>query len=267
MSKKKAKHKSQQKVPLTTRERRWVLPAVGLVVAAFVLLIGSLSAMALVGGSGDDEKRAGIVDQLSLTAPNPQFGEDARRILEERGYEVDYFPGEQVDVDLYRSLPERDYDILLLRTHSTAEVERGDESVQSVSLFTNEPYSRDLYYEEQLAGLLGFAYYEDDGPQFFGITADFIKNSMKGDFGDTIVFGMGCQGLINELAAQAFAEKGARTFIGWDGLVSADHTDRATLDLLQRMLANDAEPAEAVAMTMAQVGPDPDYGSVLVARP
>jgi hypothetical protein len=251
MSKKKSRQKSQPKVALTNRERRWVLPAVGLSVAAFVLLIGSMAAMALIGGSGDDEMRAGIVDQLSLTAPNPQFGEDARRILEERGYEVDYFPGEQVDVDLYRSLPERDYDILLLRTHSTAEVERGEESVQSVSLFTNEPYSRDLYYDEQLAGHLGFAYYEEDGPQFFGITADFIKNSMKGDFGDTIVFGMGCH----------------RTFIGWDGLVSADHTDRATLDLLQRMLANDDEPAEAVAMTMAQVGPDPDYGSVLVARP
>src|SRR3546814_18382911 len=72
------------------------------------------------------------------------------------------------------------------------------ESVQSVSLFTNEPYSRDLYYDEQVAGRVGFAYYQEGGPQFFGITAEFITESMEGKFDDTIVLGMGCQGRSEE---------------------------------------------------------------------
>ena len=215
----------------------------------------------------DGPPRAAIVDQLSLTAANPQFIEETRALLEANGYVVDYVGGEDVTVDFYRTLPERDYDLVLLRVHSTAIISRGEEDVTSVSLFTGQPYSRDLYSEEQIQGRVGFAQYSEGAPKLFGITSDFVRDSMKGKFQDTVVLMMGCQGFINDRGAEAFTDRGARTFIGWDGLVSAQHTDKATELLLRHLVTEGAGADQAVALTMADVGPDPDFGSRLVSQP
>jgi hypothetical protein len=253
------------------RGRRLLVSAITLgvaaVLAAVVLSPAGFGVFSIEGDRDDGALRAGIVDQLSLTAPNEAFREDATRLLENSGYEVEYFPGEEVTVDFYRVLPERDYDLLVLRVHSTAEVSRGEEDVTSVSLFTGQDYDRELYLEEQLEGRIGFAQYTEQSPKLFGITSEFVRESMKGDFDDTVVLMMGCQGFINAEGAEAFAEKGAKSFIGWDGLVSASHTDEATELLLRYLVQEEKEPAKAIELTMEAVGPDPDYGSQLVARP
>jgi hypothetical protein len=89
---------------------------------------------------------------------------------------------------------------------------------------------------------------------------------MKGNFDDALVIGMGCQGLINDLAAEAFAEKGASAFIGWDRNVSAEHTDKATQRLVQLIVGEGLDPDAATAKTMRELGPDPFYGGSLVSR-
>src|SRR3990170_1695590 len=93
-----------------------MLPAVVAVAAA--VLMGGLWLADLITGSGPAGPSAVIVDQLSLTYPNPAFAEAATETLEEAGHRVEYFAGEQVTVDLYRSLPRRGYDLILLRAHS-----------------------------------------------------------------------------------------------------------------------------------------------------
>lgn len=215
----------------------------------------------------DDTLTAVIVDQLNLTSPNPEFVRDVTSLLQGEGYGVDYLGGADVTVDTYRTLAEGGYDLVLLRVHSTVEVTRGDEAVSAVSLFTNEAYSDSGYREEQLAGRIGFAQYSEDSEKLYGVTSEFIRESMKGDFDDAVIVMMGCQGTENSEAAKAFTDKGARTFIGWDGLVSADHTDEATLVLLQEMLTESVTPREAAARAMASVGPDPDFGSRLAVSP
>ena len=219
------------------------------------------------GGSGSPSHRAAIIDQLGLTAPNAAFADDATAELEQAGYSVDYYSAEQVTVDLYRGLPDHDYDLVLLRTHSTSVVSRGAEEVSSVALFTNEPYDETKYYEDQRAGRLGFASYTDGGELLFGITADFIENSMLGRFDDTLIVMMGCDGLKNERAAEAFIGKGASSFISWDQFVTAPHTDAATERLLEHLLRERLSPADAVRQTMLEVGPDKYYGAVLKAYP
>jgi hypothetical protein len=245
------------------------IPVAGAVLAiAALVVVGPGSDPFGAGNEADDGiLRAGIVDQLSLTAPNPEFRQEATDLLEENGYAVEYIAGEDVTVDLYRSLPERDYDLLILRVHSTAEVSRGEEDVTAVSLFTGEPYSRELYYDEQVDGRVGFAQYTEESDKLFGVTSKFVRSSMEGEFDDTVVLMMGCQGFINAEGAEAFASRGAKAFIGWDGLVSANHTDEATQTLLRYLVVQGQEPAEAIAQTMAAVGPDPDYDSQLVSRP
>jgi hypothetical protein len=235
---------------------------VALVAAVLFLPSPALNVAGLGGDSGP--AKAVIVDQLGATYPNPDFGAQATAILEDAGYAVDYVAPEDVTVDFYRKLPSGGYDFIVLRTHSTAEISRGDEDVKSVSLFTNEPYTRDRYYEEQVAGRIGFAQYNDGGEQYFGVTADFVRESMVGRLNGATVVMMGCQGLLNDLAAQAFYDIGAGDFISWDGLVSGEHTDAATEELIRNITVNGLPSDEAVTRTMAKVGPDPTYGSQLI---
>jgi hypothetical protein len=238
--------------------------AVLLLAGLFLSPVGE-PARGVFSGS-DTSHRAAIVDQLDLTFANPGFVERTTELLESSGYQVDYFAGEQITVDFYRRLPAGGYDLVILRVHSTADVSRGEEDVTSVSLFTGQPYSQDLYYEEQLQGRVGFAQYTEDGPKFFGVTSDFVRYSMQGKFNNATIVMMGCQGFINDRGAEAFAERGARTFIGWDGLVTAKHTDTATEALLRQLVQEGMDAEEAVSLTMATIGPDPDYGSQLVFR-
>jgi hypothetical protein len=109
--------------------------------------------------------------------------------------------------------------------------------------------------------------YYKDGPQYFGIMPGFIKSSMQGDFPDTTIVIMGCDGLKSDTVAEAFVDKGAKAVVAWDGLVSSNHTDAATERLLQHLLIDGLTLQEAVAQTMAELGPDPSYDSVLRLYP
>jgi hypothetical protein len=223
------------------------------------------------GGEGEPAgpPRAVIVDQLSLTFPNPAFSEEATAMLEDAGYEVDYVPGEQVTVDYYRDLPSQDYDIVVLRIHA-ARHENAVSGETLAELFTSEPFDEHRYQRELDQGRLGaVAYYDDehgDDP-YFGIGPAFVVQSMRGSFDDTMVVMMGCNGLISDVMAEAFVRKGAGSFVSWDDLVSADHTDTAVLSLLRNVLVEELPVQEATTATMDEVGPDPFYDSVLRAYP
>ena len=78
---------------------------------------------------------------------------------------------------------------------------------------------------------------------------------------------MGCEGLLSERTAEAFVGRGAEVYISWDETVSAAHTDAATGVLLQHLLIEGLPAGDAVALTMAELGPDPFYGSELAVYP
>jgi hypothetical protein len=238
------------------------------VASLFVLLIAGLFLAGLAtGGLGTGPKTAAIVDQLSLTQPNPAFARRATELLEQGGYTVDYHPGERVTVDFYRSLPALDYDLVILRVHSgQLWLEGGVEGVTQegyVSLFTGEPYSKTKYLDEQRDARVVKAVYYEGGDPIFAIASGFIETSMRGRFDDTLIVMMGCEGLGSERAARAFLDKGASAFASWDGEVSATHTDAATERLLEKLLLAGLTADDAVRETMDEVGPDPAFGAEL----
>jgi hypothetical protein len=223
----------------------------------------------LSAGSGGLPKAA-IVDQLSLTLPNPVFVQQATALLQQAGYEVDYLPGEEVTVDFFRNLPARGYEYLILRVHSSATLreEGRAASTENTVLFTGEPWSQTKYLEDQEARHLALTHYSADDPAYyFGITPDFIGSRVKGNFHGATIILMGCDGLKSESAARAFVDRGAKAVMGWDGSVSAEHTDAATERLLQHLVVDKLGTQEAVRRTMTEVGPDPQYGSELVYYP
>ena len=257
--------------------------AFALVALSIPLAIGiAVAVMSWQGASSEPkELRAAIVDQLALTEPNPSFSEKATELLQEAGYTVDYYPGEQVTVDFYRDLPTFKYDLLVMRTH-TARFEGEsltlDDPVrrqqvldafgQDVFFFTSELYDRSKYAEERDAFRLFAVRYRQGGDErYFGVTPHFIESSMRGSFDGATIIIMGCDGLLFENTPQALVEKGAKAVIGWDGLVTSSHTDAATERLLQHLVVEGLPLGEAVQKAMTDVGTDQAYGNSLKVYP
>jgi hypothetical protein len=215
----------------------------------------------------DPTPKAAIVDHLSISQPNPNFKQAIQTIINATGLPVDYYPGEEVTVDFYRNLPMHNYKIIIFRVHSTGEC-----TVEGVPpfvvFFTSEEYSNIRHVQEQLDMRLVYVNFpENEPPGYFGITPLFIKNSINGRFNDTIIIAMGCDSLKYTTMAEAFIEKGAKAYIGWNGSVSASHTDKAITFLLQKLIIEKQTIEETVTNTMKEIGPDPTDKSILIFYP
>jgi hypothetical protein len=289
---KRVKGRAQERAPAGTEERAGQTGAAGRRASAgqvpkklFALLIGTAVAVTIAfvsvlvmfsrsGGQSEEPPtavssgapRAAIVDQLTLTQANPAFVQTATDLFEQAGYTVDYYPGEEVTVEFYRKFPVQPYALIIFRVHSALGRE-DDQPADWVTLFTSDVYHETWYVEEQKTRRLSKVSYYKDGPPYFGIMPDFVKSSMKGDLQGTTVVLMGCDGLATETIAKALVEKGAKAVVSWNGLVSGDHTDAATVQLLRHSVIEGLPLREAVDRTAAEVGPDPTYGSVLRLYP
>jgi hypothetical protein len=254
------------------RLRRVLLAGAAASVLAGLLLYSLLGQQFrdLFSDEPPDQPRAAIVDQLSLTEPNPAFVQTATTTLAQAGYAVDYYSGREVTVELYRELPKHNYDLLILRVHSGLVREilgnTADGRVtDAVALMAGEVYDRAKFGSMGEAGRMGVGVYEGN-PPYLGIAPTFLRSTMEGRFNKTIIVLMGCDGLFSEETADVFLKKGAGAVIGWSRLVSAQHTDVATERLLQHLLIDGLAPREAVEQTAKEVGPDPKYGSRLLIR-
>jgi hypothetical protein len=227
-----------------------------------------------------------IVDQLSSIPgqQNPQFVNACINILNEGGLTWAYHKGEEVTVDFYRKLPSYGTSLIILRVHS-AIMQTAKGIVSVLGLFTSEHYSVEAakkYPEDVNDQRLVEAFFSEEerqqGISYFGIVPSFIEKSMEGTFKNTIIIMMGCEGLgyINPSThtrenytdmADAFVKKGAKVYIGWDAPVSVNHTDQATVYLLQRLISHERTIKEAVDQTNYEIGSDPTYNSTLQYYP
>ena len=236
------------------------------------LLLGIISAGLLfffiqLKHSEASQPKAAIIDHLSISQPNPAFAQECSAILKQAGFTVDYYPGEKVTVELYRNLPTYEYDLIVLRVHSSYVHEREH---PSLAMYTSEPYSTKRYVYEQLRSRISRGYlspYHEGDPAYLVITEKFIQNSMNGRFKNTLIIMMGCGGIKKGVMATAFIEKGASAYIGWDGPVSALHTDRATLSFLKHLLIEKQTIIKAVGKTMQEIGREPQSKSTLLFWP
>lgn len=216
--------------------------------------------------SEKEDLTAAIVDQLSAPQPNPEFVENSKSILKEAGFDVDYYEGTEVTVDFYRNLPSQNYDLIILRAHSAI-----NKNIESTAFFTCENYSLDKYTDMQkdnqvMPGKTSESLYEG-GPTYFVVNSRFVRLSIKGRFENTLIITTGCDSLVYPDMAQAFVAKGAAAYIGWRGLVMAEHTDSAASHLLQNLIIENMSLGEAAEEVWKVVGPDPTYKSAIQLYP
>ncbi|MDH5769775.1 MAG: hypothetical protein OEZ25_00580, partial [Candidatus Bathyarchaeota archaeon] len=212
--------------------------------------------------------KAAIIDHLSISQPNQTFVDNATAILEQAGYNVSYFKGEEVTVDFYRKLPSQGFSFIVFRVHSTGECAAENVTLDWIVFFTGETYSTTRYLKEQMNGeLVPVRFAQEDSPQYFGITPLFVKQKMNGDFSETAIVMMGCDGLKYYSMSEAFVQRGAKVYISWTGPVMPEHTDTTTIHLLKHLLLERITVAEAIAETREETGPDPIYKSQIIFYP
>jgi hypothetical protein len=216
------------------------------------------------------QPQAAIVDQTGYSFPSPDFIDQAKAYLEDAGYEVAYYPPEEITVGFYRMLPDKGYDFILFQSHSTSQVMLRDEEQDEDDvdpgpfLFTTELYAEQRYLALQMTDQVRASeLFFEGSPLLFAVGPKFVRRSMRGLFPDTVIIIGGCQSLTAPDLAQAFLEKGASVVIGWDEMVNLSHNNRAVLELLEAMLVQELPPEAAVESAMAEVGPDPGYESSL----
>lgn len=178
--------------------------------------------------------KAAIVDEESLTYPNPDFVQNVTTTLQNGGFTVDYIEGTDVTVDFYKNLPTHNYGIVILRAH--AGVLSG---TSWVSLCTSENYSTQKYVWEQLNDELIGGKLTSTGEDVFSLGPNF---KMNGHFENTLIIMMGCDGLFANKSvvstgfAQMLIRNGAKAYLGWSGGVTASCSDNAVQQLLQNLI-------------------------------
>lgn len=234
-----------------------------------VICVLALAVLPL-GCSGDNVTArsgnwAAIVDQLYLRQPNPEFIAQAKLTLENSGFKVDVWQGADITVDFYRKLPAMGYKFIVLRVHSglLVSIENGQEvETKNTYLFTSENYTTSKYTGDQLTDKVSNAMMEEDYPLVFAVNSEFIK-SAKGKFDKTVILAMGCESYRYDDLPKAFTEKGAGAYIGWTDIVSLDHVDKVTLDLLNNLCTDNMTLGQAVSTTIKDLGKDPYFDSTL----
>jgi hypothetical protein len=240
--------------------------AYGIVIVAFILIcivIYSYLNQPNSPPSPPDQlpSEAAIVDHLSFReeTKNETFKNSSIIMLETAGFNVTYYPGKSVTVDFYKNLFSHNYALIVLRVHSAM---IGDS--EDLGLFTSEVLnpskynaSGTSYYDDVVNNRIVKAYFpEDAATEYFAVAPGFVEK--YGNFQNTTIIIMGCDGLKHNPMAEAFRREGAKVCIGWNGLVSTLHTDCATTRLLQHLTQGDTTE-EAVAKTMDEVGPEGMY--------
>jgi hypothetical protein len=208
-----------------------------------------------------------LIDQLSSSYPNSTFWLTINSLFHESGLQLTYYQGSEFSdtVEFYKTLPQRGFRIIILRAHTAM-----DPETQTLALFTSEVWDNNkastTYLADALTSRIARVRVTENSTPYFGITPDFVR-AMSGNFQGAIIVMMGCDGLKNSKMAQAFIEKGAKAYVGWNGPVSTDHTDTATQLLLTRLITEKENIGNAVAETMNEVGKDPTYESIMVYYP
>ncbi len=232
--------------------------------AAILLCLFIISSLYFSNQPTTAKPKAALVDHLSFLTPNSTFKSQCIDIMERAGFKVTYYNGEEVTVDFYKHLPTYGYNLIVLRVHSAAIKDSEGTPTELIGLFTSEIFNQTTetkYHAELERGELARArllrYGIDDA--YFGITPIFVSQTMEGNFEDTVITMMGCEGLNYPTMAEALHQRGAKVYIGWTGPVSISHTDHSTIRLLKALL----EENETIKDAVQKIAVDPDYQSEL----
>jgi len=214
---------------------------------AIVTIIILASIFLHIRPSQSKQPKAAIIDQLSSSELSPSskyknetFVNEAEELLYKRFSKIDYY-SDNATVDQYARLPSLGYKLIVWRVHSALDDEK------YIAICSSEKYKPGKY-EQYSEDQLKLCNITGDENQYFAITPYFIKECMSGNFEDTVIIFMSCNGLKLGYykTAETFVEKGVKAFISWDDWISFSYNDGAIAKLLNYMIIENDTVSEAV---------------------
>ena len=200
--------------------------------------------------------RAGLFDAMYYLRPNEDFILEATQMLEENGFVVDSFFGEQVTAKLLLALP-ANYNLLILRLHS-ALAENG-----KLYFFSGEAYSQYGYYYEQLSELVSKGNIPN-ASSYFSVALDALAINKKESLNNSVIVAMGCHTLCDDFSLESLKKSvDIEVYVGWDSGVDLSRSDQSVLYFLGDFVEKGVTLKKAVETTMTKIGQDPKYGSIL----
>jgi hypothetical protein len=237
----------------------FVVPALILFTACFVWLNWPFASQQPEPQTNVNVPKAAILDGLYNIDPNLTLTERLTNILVDAGYRVDLFRGENVTIGLMENIG--GYEVLILRLHSAIHTDR------FLYLFSGELYAESKYVNEQLSGAVRKGYTFTEGePPYFALNAAFLGNNKPDGLSGSTIILTGCNGTGEPYVIERLFERGAKTYISWNGYVDLHHSDEATLSLVRALYSERLGLKEAVEKVTKEVGADPFYNSTLEYR-
>jgi len=192
--------------------------------------------------------KAIIIDALSTSYPNNDLIEYMKKALEEKGFSVDILSGENVTVDnlqfkIFSII--NDYQIIIFRVHGGI-IKNPKNYVGKVGIFTAEPYKPGKHTDLLYMGFLGIGIpFAEKDKKYFVITPLYVLSSNT-KFQRSIVYVSSCYSLSAPDMAEAFIDKGAKTYIGWTGLVDIYKADQALKLFIKEFIEENKTLCEAI---------------------
>jgi len=205
-------------------------------------------------------RRAAILDGLSTDHPNRTFIESTIRILGYVGYEIDVYNSKNVTLKVFKELPAKDYDLVILRVH-------GGRIRQPIGLYVGsglfiERCDPEFHREEVESGylLLGRPFLSND--TYCVAPPHYITDKLQGSFKNTLIIAMSCFTGNDDIMATAFFSRGAGAYIGFSGKISPDYADAFTVNFLRELYIEKLPLQQAFAKTKEALRSDPYYGGI-----
>ena len=235
------------------RGRRW---KASLPVMMISLAVAGLMIITLIGWRAS--KEAVVLDVLSKDYPNPEFIKEVRNILESRGFKVHFYDHGNVSLEIFRTLPSRGYELVIIRTHGGRI--RQPAGLMSVGGVFVERCGPGDYPEYTRAGYLlrGRPFLSNE--TYCVAPPHFISDRMLGRFPSSLIIVMACYTGDNEALATSFLHKGAEAYVGFRGEVSPQYADAFTIQLLRNLYQGNMTLEDAFNQALDLLGEDALFG-------
>ena len=190
-----------------------------------------------------------LFDSLS-----PSGTQELTQLLTDGGYSVQSYVDENANVNNFKKIPSGS-ELVIFRVHSS--INQG-----KVWLFTGEPYSHENHAVEQLVDSVHRARANSTAEYYFATSTNFFMDNLPELCGSNILV-LGCDAAASNDLAEVFLEKGASSFVSWDGPVSLEHTDLVFKGIITQYV-HGVDIQTAVEESINQYGADPCFKSNII---
>ncbi len=197
-----------------------------------------------------------IADSLSIDYPNPELINYIADLFRSKGYEVDIYLGEEVDLSLYANLTS--YEIIILRIHGgKAEYRDREGNLRAINgLFTGLKWS-DEYNELKRNWIATRAFPFNSTEAYLAVLPKFFEERLNGMFVEgSVMIVASCFSLYTLDIAQTLINRGLSKFIGWRDVVVLDHMDNVIKRLVEKVVLEGKNWDQAVLEVNSELGPD-----------